>query len=84
MGERIGMTSDVESSESPASLAPAGHVELRVVGVVQRFEVVVITLGHDFVLQEVLATLQLQVGARGFNPGLLKVGPRLRRIATLQ
>ena len=85
MGERMGMTSEVRSSEKPSIMQRLpGSIELGVVGVVQRFEVVVVALGHHFVLQEFLGALQLQIGARGFNLGLLKVRPGLRRIAALQ
>ena len=79
------MTSDVRSSEKPSiSERLPGSIQLGVVGVVQRFEIVVVALGHHFVLQEVFATLQLKIGARGFNLGLFEVRPGLSRIAALQ
>ena len=43
------------------------------VSVVERFQIVVVFLRHDLVLQQFLAALQLQIGACGFNFCLLEI-----------
>ena len=58
--------------------------QLRVIGIVQRLQIVVVALRHHFVLQQFLGALQLQIGASGFNLGLLEIGARLRSVAALQ
>ena len=55
-----------------------------VVGLVDGCEVVVIALGHDFVLQQVAGAVQLQVGARSFDLGLRIVCAGLLEVGALQ
>ncbi len=59
------------------------RVELRVLGLVRGFEIVVVALRHHFVLQQKLGAIELEIGARDFNLGLLVIGARLGNLAAL-
>ena len=54
------------------------------VGVVEGLEVVVVFLGHDFVLEELFGAIELEVGAGGFDLRFLEIGAGLRGVAALE
>ena len=85
MGAVIG--NDVRSivfAEAQQVQSLAGPLQLRVVGIVQRLQVVVVALRHHVVLQQFLRAIQLEICAIRFNLRLLEVGARLSRVAALQ
>jgi hypothetical protein len=74
----MGTTSEVSFSLKP------GALQLSVVGIVQRLQVVVITLGHDIVLQQLFGAVELKIGAGCLDLRFLKIGPCLGSITALQ
>ena len=62
----------------------ASALQFGVVGVVERFEVVVILLRQDLMLQQLFGAVELQIGAGGFNSCFLEIGAGLGSVAALQ